>query len=70
MAPGNNNERIRRAAEGSTPPLSPEVRKRALWAAMASMRRRSPLRTAVVVIFVLLAVGAVAYALVRSFAWG
>ena len=69
MARGDNNERIRRAAERSTPPLPPEVRKRALWAAMAAMRRRSPVRTAVlgvvVLLVMLLVVAAGVYGLLR-----
>jgi len=65
MAPESNNERIREAAERSTPPLSPEVRKRALWAAMAAMRQRPPLRTAILVMLILLLLAAVVYVAVR-----
>jgi len=65
MAPGNNNDRIREAAERSTPPLSPEVRKRALWAVMVAMRQRSPLRTAILVVLVLLVLAAAVYVVVR-----
>ncbi len=61
----NNNERIRQAAERSTPPLPLEVRKRALWAVMAAMRRRSPLGMVIAVAMVLLAMAAVVYAVVR-----
>jgi hypothetical protein len=64
MATGNNNERIREAAERSTPPLPPEVRKRALWAVMDAMRRRSPARTAILVVLVLLVVAGAVYAVV------
>lgn len=67
MARENNNERIREAAEGSTPPLSPAVRRRALWAVMDAMRRRSPLRTAILVVLVLLVLAAGVYVVVRWF---
>ena len=65
MAPGNNNDRIRRAAERSTPPLPPEVRRRALWAAMTVLRRKPSLRTAILVSVALLVLAAGVYALVR-----
>ena len=67
MASENDNDRIRRAAERSTPPLSPEVRKRALWAAMVSVRRRSPVRTAILTAIALLVLAAAVYAVVRWF---
>jgi hypothetical protein len=67
MGPRNNNERIRRAAEGSTPPLSPEVRKRALWAVMDVLRRGPSLRTAILVAIALLALAAAVYVVVRWF---
>jgi len=63
-----NNERIRQAVERTTPPLSPKVRKRALWAVMVLLRRRSPLRTAILVVLVVLLLGAVVYAVVSWFA--
>ncbi len=66
MTSENNNERIREAAERSTPPLPPEVRKRALWAAMIAMRRRSPLGTAIVVAVVLLVLAAVVVLALRG----
>jgi len=65
MASENNNDRIRKAAERSTPPLRPEVRKRALWAAMVALRRRPPLRTAILVVLVVLLLAAGVYGLVR-----
>jgi len=61
----NNNERIRQAAERSTPPLPPEVRKRALWAVMAAMRRRSPLRIVIVMVLVLLLLAGLVYVAAR-----
>ena len=61
----SNNERIREAAERSTPPLRPEVRKRALWAVMAALRRRSPLRTALLVMLAMLLSAGVAYVVVH-----
>jgi hypothetical protein len=64
MATGNNNERIREAAERSTPPLPPEVRKRALWAVMAALRGRGRGPRLVVALVALLVLGAAAYALV------
>lgn len=66
MSPGrNDNERIRRAVEGSTPSLSPEVRKRALWAAMIGLRRKSKRRTAVLVVLALLLVATAACVVLR-----
>ena len=67
MASENDNDRIRRAAERSTPPLSTGVRKRALWAAMVSMRRRSPVRTAILTAIALLVLAAAVYVVVRWF---
>jgi hypothetical protein len=67
MPTENNNERIRQAAERSTPPLPAEVRKRALWAVMAVLRRRSPLRTAILVVLIVLLLAAVVYVAVRWF---
>ena len=65
MTSENNNERISRAAERSTPPLPPEVRKRALWAVMAAMQRRSPLRMAILAVVLLLLLAAAVYIVVR-----
>jgi len=67
MASENNNERIRQAVERSTPALSPEVRKRALWAVMSVLRRRPRLRTAGLVVLVLLLLAAAVYARVHWF---
>jgi hypothetical protein len=67
MPAENNNKRIRQAADRSTPPLPAEVRKRALWAVMAAMRRRSPLRTAVLVALIVLSLAAVVYLALRCF---
>ena len=61
----SSNERIRWAVEGSTPPLRPGVRKRALRAAMAGLRRRSKRRTAVLVVLALLLVGTAACLVLR-----
>ncbi len=67
MAPESNNERIRQAAERSTPPLPSEVRKRALWAVMAVLRRRFPLRTAILAAVAQLVLAAAVYVVVRWF---
>jgi hypothetical protein len=69
MPTENDNERIRQAAERSTPPLPPEVRKRALWAVMTAMRRRPPLRTALLVSLGALLLAAAVYVVVRCSVW-
>jgi hypothetical protein len=61
MTSENNNERIRQAVERGTPPPSPEVRKRALCAAMAAMRRRSPVPIVIVMVLVLLLLAGLVY---------
>lgn len=65
MSSENNEERIRQAVEGSSPPLSPEVRKRALAAALTPLRRRPLLRTAIVVAIIVLLLAAAVYVVVR-----
>ena len=67
MTSDNNNERVRQAAERSTPPLRPDVRKRALWAAMTTMRRRSPLRILTLLALILLLLTSLVYVAVRWF---
>jgi hypothetical protein len=65
MPTENNKRRVRQAVERSTPPLPPEVRKRALWAVMEAMRRGPPRRTAILVVLALLVLAAAVYAVVR-----